>query len=101
MIDAVMGRAIGSTRPTKGDADAKSAPSTLSKYIPSTLIDTVHHPVWGLSSRHIERASIIRWQGIREVAPLRLLLERNPRAAEQRDTPSTSTRGLVCLTKPA
>jgi hypothetical protein len=29
MRDGVMGRAIGSTRPTKGDADAKSAPSTL------------------------------------------------------------------------
>src|SRR5215207_8769725 len=26
-------------------------PLLFSKYIPSTLIDTVHHPVWGLSSR--------------------------------------------------
>src|SRR5215208_1832794 len=64
-------------------------PLLFSKYIPSTLIDTVHHPVWGLSSRYFERASIIRWQSISEVAPLTLLLARNPRAAEQRDTPST------------
>ena len=55
---------------------------------PATLIDTVHHPVWGLSSRYFERASIIRWQGICEGAPPVLLLARNPRAAE-RDTPST------------
>jgi hypothetical protein len=88
MRDAVMGRVIGSTRPTKGDADAKSAPLLFSKYIPSTLIDTVHQPVWGLSSRYFERASIIRWQSICEVAPPTLLLARNPRAAE-RDTPST------------
>jgi hypothetical protein len=62
-------------------------PLLFSKYIPSTLIDTVHQPVWGLSSRYFERASIIRWQSICEVAPT-LLLARNPRAAE-RDTPST------------
>ena len=69
-------------------------PLLFSKYIPSTLIDTVHHAVWGLSSRYFERASIIRWQGIRAGAPPMLLLACNPRAAE-RDTPSTSTRGLV------
>jgi hypothetical protein len=62
---------------------------------PATLIDGARHPVWVLNSRHIERASIIRWQGIREVAPPTLLHARNPRAAEQRDMPSTSTRGLV------
>src|SRR5215218_8234179 len=63
-------------------------PLLFSKYIPSTLIDTVHHPVWGLSSRYFERASIIRWQGIRAGAPPALLLACNPRAAEGRDTPS-------------
>jgi hypothetical protein len=62
---------------------------------PATPIDGARHPVWVLSSRHIERASIGRWQGIRAGAPPTLLLARNPRAAEQRDTPSTSTRGLV------
>jgi hypothetical protein len=62
---------------------------------PATLIDGARHPAWVLNSRHIERASIIRWQGICEVAPPTLLLARNPRAAEQRDSPSTSTRGLV------
>ena len=55
---------------------------------PATLIDSARHPVWGLNSRHIERASIIRWQSICEVAPPMFLLARNPRAAEQRDTPS-------------
>jgi hypothetical protein len=33
MIDAVMGRVIESTSPTKGDADAKSAPATLLQII--------------------------------------------------------------------
>ena len=55
---------------------------------PATLIDEARHPVWVLSSRYFERASIILWQGICEVAPPTLLLARNPRAAE-RDTPST------------
>ena len=68
-------------------------PLLFSKYIPSTLIDTVHHPVWGLSSRYFERASIIRWQSICEGAPPVFILALSPRAAE-RDTPSTSTRGL-------
>jgi hypothetical protein len=63
-------------------------PLLFSKYIPSTLIDTVHHPVWGLSSWYFERAIIIRWQSIREGAPPVFILVRNPRAAE-RDTPST------------
>jgi hypothetical protein len=66
-----------------------------SKYIPCYPIDGARHPVWVLNSRHIQWASIGRWQSIREVAPPTLLLARNPRAAEQRDTPSTSTRGLV------
>jgi hypothetical protein len=34
MRDAVMGRVIGSTRPTKSDADAKSAPATLLQIYP-------------------------------------------------------------------
>ena len=41
-----------------------------------------------MSSQYFEKASIIRWQGICEVAPPTLLLARNPRAAE-RDAPST------------
>src|SRR5215212_7902146 len=64
---------------------------------PATLIDGARHPVWVLNSRHIERASIIRWQGICEVAPPTLLLARNPRVAEQRYTPSTSTRACYEL----
>jgi hypothetical protein len=54
---------------------------------PATPIDGARHPVWGLSRRYFERASIIRWQGIPAGAPPMLLLARNPRAAE-RDTPS-------------
>jgi hypothetical protein len=63
-------------------------PLLFSKFIPSTLIDRARHPVWGLSSRYFDRASIIRWQSICEVDPPMFLLARNPRAAE-RDTPST------------
>src|SRR5215207_10408542 len=43
----------------------------------------------GFEQPAFERASIIRWQGIRAGAPPMLLLARNPRVAEQRDTPST------------
>jgi hypothetical protein len=97
MIDAVMGREYGECKADKAQRRCVvrplySSPNTS----PATLIDGARHPVWGLNSRHIERASIIRWQGICEVAPPTLLVARNPRAAEQRDSPSTSTRGLVC-----
>src|SRR5215213_9439903 len=64
---------------------ACSSPNTS----PATPIDGARHPVWVLNGRHIERASISRWQGIRAGAPPTLLLARNPRAAEQRDTSST------------
>jgi hypothetical protein len=89
MIDAVMGREYGERKADKGRRRCEvctlySSPNTS----PATLIDTVHHPVWVMSSRYFERASIIRWQGIRAGAPPMLLLARNPRAAE-RDAPST------------
>jgi hypothetical protein len=82
MRDAVMGRGIESTRPTKGDADAKSAPSTLLQIHPLYSYRYSSPSLWGLSSRYFERASIIRWQGIRAGAPPMLLFARNPRAAE-------------------
>src|SRR5215203_4939880 len=80
---------LRSARPTKGDADAKSAPSTLLQIHPLYSYRYSSPSLWGLSSRYFERASIIRWQGIRAGAPPMLLFARNPRAAEQRDTPST------------
>src|SRR5215208_8501626 len=79
---------LRSARPTKGDADAKSAPSTLLQIHPLYSYRYSSPSLWGLSSRYFERASIIRWQGIRAGAPPMLLFARNPRAAE-RDTPST------------
>src|SRR5215210_2733977 len=53
-----------------------SSPNTSS----ATLIDGARHPVWVSSNRYFERASIIRWQGIRAGAPPMLLLARNPTA---------------------
>jgi hypothetical protein len=88
MRGGAMGREHREPKCDKGRCRCEVRPPLLfSKYIPSTLIDTVHHPVWVLSSRHIERASIIRWQSIRAGASPMLLLARNRRAAE-RDTPS-------------
>jgi hypothetical protein len=95
MRDGAMSRVIGSIRPTKARRRCEVRTLSSSPNIsPATLIDGARNPVWDLNSWHIERTSIIRWQGICEVAPPTLLLARNPRAAE-RDTPSTSTRGLV------
>jgi hypothetical protein len=82
----------GSTSATKCDEVRRrcevrtlySSPNTS----PATPIDGARQPVWVLSSRYFERASIGRWQGIRAGAPPTLLIARNPRAAEQRDTPS-------------
>jgi hypothetical protein len=82
-----MGRDYGERKADKAQRRCEVHP-LYSKYIPSTLIDTVHHPVWGLSSRYFEKASIIRWQSICEGAPPVFILIRNPRAAE-RYTPST------------
>src|SRR5215208_3467288 len=55
---------------------------------PATLIHGARQPVWVMSSRYFERASIIRWQGIRAEAPPMLLLARSSRAIE-RDTSGT------------
>jgi hypothetical protein len=89
MIDALMSREYGERKADKGRRRCEVRPPLLfSKYIPCySHSDTVHDPVWGLSSWYFERASIIRWQGIRAGAPPMLLLARNRRAAE-RDTPS-------------
>jgi len=89
MIDAVRGQKYGERKADKGQRRCEvrtlySSPNTS----PVTLIDGARQPVWGLSSRYFERASIIRWQGIRAGAPPALLLACNPRAAEGRDTPS-------------
>jgi hypothetical protein len=84
-----MCRVIGSTRPTKGDADAKSASATLLQIHPLYSHRYSSPSRLGFEQPAFERASIIRWQGIRAGAPPMLLLARNPRVAEQRDTPST------------
>src|SRR5918994_1047618 len=88
MIDAVMGREYGEHKADKGRRRCEvrtlySSPNTS----PATLIDGARQPVWVMSSRYFERASIIRWQSICAGAPPSLLLARNRRAAE-RDTPS-------------
>src|SRR5215208_1584904 len=90
MRERAMSREHGEHKRDKGRRRCEvrtlcSSPNTS----PATPIDGARHPVWGLSRRYFERASIIRWQGIRAGAPPMLLLARNPRAAEQRDTPST------------
>jgi hypothetical protein len=89
MRDGAMSREYGERKADKAQPSCElrtlySSPTTS----PATLIDGACHPVWVLNSRYFERASIIRWQGIRAGAPPMLLLARNPRAAE-RDTPST------------
>src|SRR5215208_5555783 len=88
MRERAMSREHGEHKRDKGRRRCEvrtlcSSPNTS----PATPIDGARHPVWGLSSRYFERASIIRWQGIPAGAPPMLLLARNPRAAE-RDTPS-------------
>src|SRR5215208_1760068 len=89
MRERAMSREHGEHKRDKGRRRCEvrtlcSSPNTS----PATLIDGARHPVWVMSSRYFERASIIRWQGIRAGAPPMLLLACNPRAAE-RDTPST------------
>jgi hypothetical protein len=87
--DRAMGRQHGEYKSDKGRCRYEVRTLYSSPNISSaTPIDRACHPVWVMSSRYFERASIIRWRGIRAGAPPMLLLACNPRAAE-RDTPST------------